>query len=216
MAGPPILATRPDRLPSICQESARIVRHGGVIAVPTESFYALAADPLKAEAVARVAVIKGRPSDKPILVLLANAAQVGLFASAPSPLVRALMEAYWPGPLTLVVPARPGLPVELTAGTGTVGVRWSAHPILQAIVSETGPLTGTSANRSGAPPCTLAAEVVAACGDDLDLIVDDGATAGGPPSTVLALTGRPQLVRAGAISAASLRETLASFGETLA
>ncbi len=216
MAGPPILATRPDRLPSICQEAARIIRQGGVIAVPTESFYALAADPLKPEAVARVAAIKGRPSDKPILVLLANAAQVSLFAGTPSPLMRALMEAYWPGPLTLVVPARSGLPVELTAGTGTVGLRWSAHPVLQTILSETGPLTGTSANRSGAPPCTRATEVVAACGAALELIVDDGATAGGAPSTVLALTGRPHLVREGAIAGASLRETLASFGATLA
>ncbi len=216
MAGPTILATHPERLPPMCYEAARIIRQGGVIAVPTESFYALAADPLNPAAVARVAAIKGRPSDKPILVLLANAAQVSLFAGAPSPLMRALMEAYWPGALTLVVPARPGLPSELTAGTGTVGLRWSAHPVLQRIVSATGPLTGTSANRSGAPPCTRATEVVAACGAEIDLIVDDGATAGGPPSTVLALADRPWLVREGAISRASLRESLASFGGTLA
>ena len=216
MTVPRILSFNAATRAAVCREAAVTVREGGVIAVPTESFYALACDPTSADAVARVCAIKGRPAGKPILVLVAGRAQVGDLVSQVSPAAAMLMERCWPGPLTLVLPARSELPEMLTAGTGTIGVRWSAHRDLQMILDATGALTGTSANRSGEEPCRLADEIARTCADSVDLIVDAGPTAGGLPSTVLDVTGRPRLLREGAVSTRQLRELLARIGETLA
>ncbi len=216
MTGPRILSFHAATEAAICHDLAGVVRRGGVIAVPTESFYALGCDPRNPEAVARVGTIKGRPEGKPILVLLAGREQVSEFAASLSPVAERLMEACWPGPLTLVLPARADLPDALTAGTGTVGLRWSAHRDLHTILAATGPLTGTSANRSGEAPCRLATEVARTCREAVEAIVDAGPTPGGLPSTVLDVTGRPRLIREGAVPSARLRELLARIGETLA
>jgi L-threonylcarbamoyladenylate synthase len=213
---PRIVSVRTETFPTACREAAAIVRQGGVVAVPTESFYALGCDPKNPEAVARVRAMKGRPSDKAILVLLAGREQVMQFAQSLSPVSQALMDVFWPGPLTLLLPALADLPAALTAGTGAVGLRWSAHPDLQTILTATGPLTGTSANRSGEAPSCLAEEVARSCGAAVDLILDLGPTAGGPPSTLLDVTARPRVLREGAVPTACLREMLARFGETLA
>jgi L-threonylcarbamoyladenylate synthase len=216
MTAPRILPLNDATRVAVCRDLAGIVKEGGVIAVPTESFYALGCDPLNPEAVRRVCAIKGRPPDQPILVLIASREHVTRLASFLPPVALALMDTCWPGPLTLVLPARSGLPEALTAGTGTVGLRWSAHPELSAILSAIGPLTGTSANRSGHPPCRSASEVEEVCGGAVERIADAGLTAGGPPSTVLDVTDRPRLVREGAVPASRLRELLARIGETLA
>ncbi|TKB82033.1 MAG: threonylcarbamoyl-AMP synthase [Nitrospira sp.] len=204
-----------ETMAEVCREAGAVVRRGGVIAMPTESFYAFGADPWNGTAVERVCALKGRPTGKPILVLLADGHQVAGFARHVPPAARALMDHFWPGPLTIVLPAVSGLPALLTAGTDTIGLRWSACRDLRSILDATGPLTGTSANRSGDAPACAPEEVTRAYGAHLDLLLDAGPTAGGPPSTLVDLTGRPRLLREGAVSAERLRETLARFGESL-
>lgn len=183
-----------------------VLRQGGLVACPTETFYALAADSAQEEALQRLVALKGRPEAKPLLLLVADVAMVAQVAAAVPPLALRLMRAFWPGPLTLVLPARPGLPQPLTGGTGTIGVRQSGEPLARAVAQGLGrPITGTSANRSGQPPLTTAAAVAAALGTELDLILDVGPCPGGLPSTILRLTGpQPELVRAGAIPLVAL------------
>jgi L-threonylcarbamoyladenylate synthase len=182
--------------------AARVLREGGLIAFPTETFYGLGADALSEPAVRRVFAAKGRPADKPLLVLVDSVAMVGRVARDVPPRARALMARYWPGPLTLVLAARDELPPALTAGTGTIGVRLSGHPVARALVAAAGvPVTAPSANPHAAPPPCTADQVLAALGDHLQAILDAGPTPGGPPSTVLDLTRAPAVVvRAGAVA----------------
>jgi len=121
-----------------------------------------------------------------------------------------LLAHLWPGPLTLILPARPDLPPLLTGGTGAIGVRQPGQPLVCRLLAELGfPVTGTSANRSGQPPLTEAAAVARELGAEVDLILEAGPTPGGRPSTIVDLTvSPPRLVRAGAISAATLQEAL--------
>ena len=182
-------------------EAAGVLARGGLVAFPTETFYGLAAHAMSAAAVARIFEVKGRPGGKPVLVLVDSIAMVEVVASRVPPRARELMAAHWPGALTLVLPARNEVPVEVTAGSGTIGVRLSPHPLARALVSALGaPITAPSANPSGAPPPTTAEAVHGYFGDRLDVILDGGATAGGAPSTVLDVTvDPPRLVRAGAV-----------------
>jgi L-threonylcarbamoyladenylate synthase len=181
--------------------AADVLRAGGLVAFPTETFYGLGACALDAAAVARVFALKGRPADKPVLVLVDATAMVDAVAADVPPGARALMARHWPGPLTLVLRARSVVPDAVTAGTGTVGVRLPGHPVARALVSALGvPVTAPSANRAGAAPPVTAAAVLAGLGDGLDLVLDAGPTAGGPPSTVLDVTtDPPTTVRAGAV-----------------
>lgn len=201
---------------SILEETAGLVRGGGVLAVPTESSYAIAASPLRAAAVDRIYTIKGRRAGKPILVLIADPAQLAPLIADVTPAAALLMKAFWPGPLTLVFRAAPRVPPDLTAGTGTVGIRQPAVPILAGLLQRTGPLTGTSANRSGGSPARTAAEVQAALGTELDLILDGGPIPGGTPSTIVDTTGPVRLIREGPITREQLRAALAGSNMTLA
>jgi L-threonylcarbamoyladenylate synthase len=171
-----------------------------VIAFPTETFYGLGAAALDSSAVDRLLALKGRPDGKPVLVLVDSIAMAGSVAEV-GPDARALMDRHWPGALTLVMPARPQLPRGITGGTGTVGVRLSSHPVARALVAALGaPVTAPSANPSGAGPPVTAAEVLVHFDGRLDLVLDGGATAGGPPSTVLDVTvDPPRVLRAGAV-----------------
>jgi L-threonylcarbamoyladenylate synthase len=181
--------------------AARVLQAGGLVAFPTETFYGLGANALDAEAVARVFRAKGRPADKPLLVLVESAERAALVAAeVPAP-ARRLIARYWPGPLTLVLRARPELPPSLTAGTGTIGVRVPGHRLARALVHAAGfPVTAPSANPHGAASPRTAAEVLAGLGTAVDLILDGGPTPGEAPSTVLDLTGvAPRILRAGAI-----------------
>lgn len=190
-------------------EGARlVVRRGGVIAVPTESFYALGADPLNEQAVMRVCDLKGRPAGQPILVLLASRDDVARFARDVPEAAMTLMERFWPGPLTIVVPAATIVPQVLTAGTGTIGLRVPAHRWLATILPVTGPLTGTSANRSGASPACTAQDVEATFGSACQLVLDGGRTSGGAPSTVVDVTSGIRVIREGAISRRQLAEVV--------
>jgi len=187
-----------------------VIIGGGIVGLPTETYYALAVDALNEAALARLAALKGRPEDRPFLVLVADRAMVEQVAAGISPLAETLMERFWPGPLTLILPARPGLSRWLTADTGTIGVRLSSHPGARLLPALCGvPLTGTSANRSGTPPLRTAAEMEREFGREVDLIVAGPPCPGGPPSTLLDLTqNAPRLVRVGAVSREALRPFL--------
>jgi L-threonylcarbamoyladenylate synthase len=191
-----VLAVEPER-PSAeaIGIAAAALRSGRLVAFPTETFYGLGAAPGSDAALARIFRVKGRPDDKPLLLLVSSVAMAETVAEV-TPDARALMARYWPGALTLVLPARPGLSPLVTAGTGTIGVRHSAHRVPSALVACLAtPVTAPSANRSGGPPPTTAAEVIEAFGGEVDVVLDGGATAGGQPSTVLDLTVSPPLVR---------------------
>ena len=180
--------------------AAAALREGGVVAFPTETFYGLGAAARLAAAVRRVFALKGRPEAKPVLLLVDGVAMAESVAEVTGE-ARALMARHWPGALTLVLRARPGVPGEVTAGTGTVGVRLSPHPVARGLVAALGePVTAPSANPGGREPPTSAAAVLAYFGEALDLVLDGGATPGGEPSTVLDLTVTPpRLLRQGAV-----------------
>jgi L-threonylcarbamoyladenylate synthase len=187
--------------PSTIGAAAAVLRGGGLVAFPTETFYGLGAGALQPVAVRRVLQVKGRPEGKPLLVLVDSLAMVETVALEIPARGRALMARHWPGALTLVLRARPEVPDEVTAGSGTVGVRWSAHPIARSLVRALGaPVTAPSANPSGLAAPTTAAQVLVHFRGRIELILDGGATAGGVPSTVLDITVEPpRLVRAGAV-----------------
>ena len=187
--------------------AADIVRRGGVIAYPTETFYGLGACPFDARAVRRVFDLKGRSfRSAPILVLVRSRADLETLAVEITPAAERLMEACWPGPLTIVFRASAAVPSVLTAGTGTIGVRFPAHPDVQRLLDAVGgPLTATSANRSGRPPATTVDEVESTLRDGVDAILDGGATPGGLPSTVVDTTVTPpRVIREGRVPTAAV------------
>lgn len=199
---------------SSLREAGEVVRSGGVIAFPTETFYGLGVDPFNVPAVQRLCNLKGRsPQTRPVLVLIRSRHELQALVSEITPAAERLMQACWPGPLTLVFRATEAVPSVLTAGTGTIGVRLSAYPDVQRVLEMIGgSLTGTSANRTGQPPATTAEEVERAFGADVDLIVNGGSTPGGLPSTVVDTTvSPPRLIRAGCVSQAALRAVLPSW-----
>ncbi len=182
--------------------AARVIRKGGLVAFPTETFYGLGANALDPEAVERVFRAKERPAEKPLLVLVDSHAMAETIAWEIPVHARTLIERYWPGPLTVVLRARPHVPVVMTAGTGTIGVRVSSHPIALALVRAAMlPITAPSANAHGAPSPRTADEVRSGLGTRLDLVLDGGRTPGGPPSTIVDATVEPmRVVRRGAIA----------------
>ncbi len=198
------------------QEARGILEAGGLLAVPTETFYALACHPFRPEGLRRLVAVKGRSPDKPILLLVANTKRVPEVAREIPPLAERLMARFWPGPLTLILPARPELSPLITGGTGTVGVRQPRQRATLALLRALDfPLTGTSANRAGEPPARTAMEVAQALGSELDGILDDGPCPGGVPSTVVDLITRPpRLVRPGAVPPEELRELLPDLAAT--
>jgi len=179
--------------------AAAALARGAVVAFPTETFYGLAVPALDPDAVARLCALKGRDPAQAIPVLVDSVEMLERLVVAVPPAARALIARHWPGPLTLVLPARPGVPAPLVSAHG-VGARVSSHPVATALVGACGaPLTATSANLAGQPPARTAAEVRAAFGDAVHLI-DGGPTAGGPPSTVACFEGdRVVVLRAGAV-----------------
>lgn len=186
--------------PAVLGEAAAVLRAGGLVAFPTETFYGLGAAALDPGAVGRVFALKGRPADRPLLVLVDSVTMAERLAAV-GEVARALMARHWPGPLTLVLPACPGVPAAVTAGSGTVGVRLSSHPVATGLVRALGaPVTAPSANPTGASPPTTAAAVLAYFPEGLDLVLDAGPTPGGPPSTVLDVTSDPpRVLRQGAV-----------------
>ncbi|HLI24554.1 MAG TPA: L-threonylcarbamoyladenylate synthase [Acidimicrobiales bacterium] len=192
--------------------AARALRGGDIVGVPTDTVYGLAADPFRAGATDRLFRAKGRPRNVELPVLVADVAQaLDLTFSVPAT-ARRLMERYWPGPLTLVLPRRPDLDADLGEDDATIGVRCPAHPVPRDLCQEVGPLATTSANRHGEPPLTTAGGLEAALGAVVELVLDAG-SCDGQPSTVLDVTGEdPRLLRAGAVPWEELQAVAAATG----
>lgn len=192
--------------------AAQILRDGGLVAVPTETVYGLAARADSASAVAGIYRAKGRPDFNPLIVHVPDLAAAKRLAEFDER-AHALARALWPGPLTLVLPLREGaaLAPAVTAGLPTVALRCPAHPVMRAVLAETGlPLAAPSANRSGAVSPTRAEHVAASLGAKVDLILDGGACAAGLESTIVALRGdgRWQLLRPGPVEQARIAALL--------
>lgn len=196
-----VLTIDPAHPETVFSRARDVIRSGGVIAYPTDTFYALGADPKNSSAVKRVFEIKGRRPDQPLLLLIKDASGVPEWTAERSPVAEALMQAHWPGPLTLVFRAKPDVLPGLTAGTGTVGLRVPGNALTLRLLDLLGcALTGTSANRSGRPNARTANEVAAELGDMIDLILDSGAAEGDMPSTVVDVTQTPaRVIREGAV-----------------
>jgi L-threonylcarbamoyladenylate synthase len=173
-------------------ELRRLLADGGVAAVPTETFYALAADPANDRGVARVFEIKGRDDGKPLLVLFSNRDHLDrLGLDAPEEILDPFFRI-WPAPLTVVLPL--ALPIPASRGRRDLAIRMPASPAVRKLLDAVGPLTGTSANRSGASPLADPDAVAAALGAEVDLLIDGGRTPGGVPSTIVDATGEPPVV----------------------
>jgi L-threonylcarbamoyladenylate synthase len=184
------------------QEAAKWILDGGLVALPTDTLYGLAADPFSRQAIARVFAVKGRSADQALPLIAADAAQAAEHFGGLSGTAAVLAERFWPGPLTLLLPAPAALARGVSGGTGKVGVRVPANAVARAICAEARrPVTATSANRSGEPATADPGHVEQTLGDRLDLLIDAGTTAGGAPSTIVDATGGGAvLVRAGAIA----------------
>jgi L-threonylcarbamoyladenylate synthase len=178
-----------------------VLAGGGIVAFPTETCYGLAVDPFNGRALERLFEVKHRPVDKPVLLLIHEVALLDSLVTVVPAVYSPLIARYWPGPLTLIFPARAGLPSLLTGGTGTIGVRISPHPIAQALGRAFGrAITATSANLSEQPPARTAAEVRACLGGAIDLIVDGGRTPTSRCSTIIGERGGGlRLLRRGAV-----------------
>ncbi|HEY3863665.1 MAG TPA: L-threonylcarbamoyladenylate synthase [Verrucomicrobiae bacterium] len=190
--------------------AAELLRAGELVALPTETVYGLAANAFDAEAVRRIYTAKGRPSDNPIIVHVASAAMARRCAAEWPAAADKLAAAFWPGPLTLVLPRSEEIPDEVSAGGGTVGVRWPSHPLMQAVIHACGfPLAAPSANRSNEISPTAAAHVRKSLGARIPLIIDGGPCQVGLESSVLDLaSARPRLLRPGMIGCQTLEAVL--------
>jgi L-threonylcarbamoyladenylate synthase len=199
--------TRPEAAFSRCKE---LIRSGGVVVYPTDTFYGLGADPNNPVAVRRLFEIKGRQTDQPILLLIKDAAEVQNWTTEITSQAARLMKKFWPGPLTLVFRAKENVLPELTAGTGTIGLRMPGSVLTRQLLAYLGSaLTGTSANISGGQSLETAQEAQEAVGDMVDLVLDGGRTAGGKPSTIVDVSADElRVVREGAISPEALYEQL--------
>jgi L-threonylcarbamoyladenylate synthase len=188
--------------PDDLQKAVRIIRDGGVVAFPTETYYGLACDPFNKAALSRLFALKRRPPDKPVLTLVRDKTQLHLLAEYIPDIFMPLMRSFWPGPLSLIFPAQENLPEILTGYTATVGVRVSSHPVARRLVEAAAqPITATSANFSGQNAAICAQEVGDQLGPDIDFILDAGETPGGKGSTIVGLNdaGGLLLIREGVI-----------------
>ncbi len=187
-------------------EAVRLLTQGSVVVLPTETVYGLAANALNPEAVERIFAIKGRPSHNPVIVHVVGQAMARSCAAGWTDLASRLSDAFWPGPLTLVVERSASIPDVVTAGGSTVGVRWPSHPFIQAVIRAGGfPLAAPSANPSNELSPTNARHVLKSLGNRVPLIVDGGQSQVGIESTVVDVTGRvPRVLRPGMISQQSI------------
>lgn len=197
----------PDR--AVVARAAAILRQGGLIAFPTDTLYGLAVDPHNERAVARLFDIKGRSPAMAIPLIassLEQAETVGIFGDTE----RRLARTFWPGPLSIAVPARAGLPAALLGGGRTVAVRVPAHRVARELAEELGCcVTATSANESGRQPHASPHGVASELGDRIDVLLDGGIAPGGPPSTIVQVGSEgPRLLRPGAIAWNRVLESL--------
>jgi L-threonylcarbamoyladenylate synthase len=190
--------------------AARLIVAGKVVAFPTDTFYGLAADPFNLAAVSEVFRIKRRTADRPLPLLVDSIAQAVDLANDPPRLFFTLAQKFWPGPLTIIVPASRQIPLKVTANTGKVGLRWPKALLATGLIQAAArPLTGTSANLSEMPACSTAGDVAKQFGKALPLILDGGPTEGELASTIVDLEGeRARILRPGGVPESELKEFL--------
>jgi L-threonylcarbamoyladenylate synthase len=186
---------------AVIDAGANAIRAGGIVAIPTDTLYGLAVDPFNAAAIARLYRLKGREAERALPLIAADLDQIAATLGMLPMLARLLAIHFWPGPLTLLMPAPGRLPPQVTGGTGRVGVRVPGHAVARALCAACGtPLTATSANRTGEPPTNHPDEVARLLGHGIDVLLDAGVTSGGPPSTIVDATDEvPRVIRQGAI-----------------
>jgi len=192
--------------------AAASIRKGGLVVFPTTGLYGLGADPLNPEAVERIFRLKARDADKPLLVLIDQLAMMTRVAQPVSPMARHLMASFWPGRLTFVVSALPNLPAGLTAGSGKIGVRQTAHPVAAALVGAAGGLLiGTSANISGAGGIAAVPDLDPTVLQAVAMVLDAGPLTG-QASTVVDVTAEaPVILRQGAVPSAAIMRAFRGF-----
>lgn len=196
--------------PEDAKEAGKILKNGGLVAIPTETVYGLAANALDGKAVSYIFEAKGRPMDNPLIVHIAELAELDdLVAYVPST-VYDLADAFWPGPLTIILDKSELIPDEVSAGLDTVAIRMPSHPVARSIIKAAGvPLAAPSANTSGKPSPTTAQHVLDDMDGKIDAIVDGGSCAVGVESTVITLaTRRPRLLRPGKVTPEELSDVL--------
>lgn len=190
------------------------VGSGQLVVLPTDTVYGIGADAFDATAVADLLRAKGRGRDMPVPVLVGSWSTLEGLVIDVSDRMRSLVEAFWPGGLTLVVEHAPSLSWDLGDAQGTVAVRMPLHPVAIELLESTGPMAVSSANRSGSPPALTAEQARQQLGDDVAVYLDGGPAATGVASTIVDLTGeRPKVLRMGAVSAADLREVVGDLEE---
>ena len=202
-----ILRIDPPTAARAIAEAIRVIQAGGVIIYPTETLYGLGANPNDPAAMERLYAIKGREAARPIPFLIKDREMLAALVEEVPPAAVKLMERYWPGPLTLIFRAGEGLPLAMRGTANTIGLRISAHPVAQRICAQlNGPLTATSANRSGEEDLVDAERIAGVLGDLVDLIIDSG-TVPGIGSTVVDVTiAPPRIVRQGIMSIEFVRK----------
>jgi tRNA threonylcarbamoyl adenosine modification protein (Sua5/YciO/YrdC/YwlC family) len=197
---------------SALQYAADMITSGKVVAVPTDTFYALTADPFNLAAIETVFRIKGRPESRALPILVDSVERaITLIRDVPDNFLK-LSQQFWPGPLTLVIEATDRLPLKVTGNSGRVALRWANSRIVSGLIASVGgPITGTSANISGFPSCTNAQQIMKQLGDRLPLVLDAGDTGGLLASTIVALRGDEwAIVRDGVIPEDDIRKALDS------
>ena len=198
------------RITTEIAQAADAIRAGQLVAVPTETVYGLAGNGLDPAAVAQIYEIKGRPAVKPLSLMVHDASAMARYCADVPPAAYTLAEAFWPGPMTMIVPKGGCIPDEVSCGLDTVGIRLPSHPMARALIRESGvPLAAPSANTSGRPSTTTAAHVMRDMDGKIAAVLDGGACGVGVESTVITLAlERPRLLRPGGITLEQLRSVL--------
>ena len=206
-----LLKISPDKPdPAAMRYAAEFIRRGELVAIPTDTFYGIAADPFNLAAVGQIYRVKGRPETR-ALPILVNTTSQALALSRDVPYTfHKLAAKFWPGPLTMLVEASSGVPLKVTAHTGNVALRWPKCTIVNSLIDLIkGPVTGTSGNISGQPACSTAVELLEQLGDRLPLIIDAGETPGNLASTIVKLEGDDwAIMREGVITEQEIRTAL--------
>ena len=197
---------------SVLDEAALCLESGGLVAFPTETVYGVGASALDAEAVSHIFLAKGRPQDNPLIVHVSNRAMLEKVVRQIPPQAEKLMEAFWPGPLTIIFEKSDLIPMTVTAGLSTVAVRMPSHPAALALIEKSGvPVAAPSANLSGSPSTTRAEHVIADLSGRVDYIIDGGPCRVGLESTVLDVSGEvPQILRPGGLGPEDVERVLGS------